>query len=145
MNTKKNNMKNRSTMNKKILGLLMVGLLGLNMYAAMPIFASSQPASPVTDMKSVNGSNYMSTGSDYSSKVYEVGSESPTSGPRRSKMDGGSGGFPSIDPENPQEADTDPDVAQHGPIGDAVLPLMLMAVAGAGFIALRRRRAVIGK
>lgn len=31
------------------------------------------------------------------------------------------------------------------PIGDAVLPLMLMAAAGAGIIALRRRRAVIGK
>ena len=33
---------------------------------------------------------------------------------------------------------TDP----NAPIGDAVLPLMLMAAAGAGIIALRRRRAL---
>ena len=31
------------------------------------------------------------------------------------------------------------------PVGDAVLPLMLMAAAGAGVIALRRRRLTAGK
>ena len=107
----------------------MVVLLGVNMYAAMPIFASSQPA-PTADMKSVNSTTYMATGSEYSSKVYEVGSESPSGAPIRKAP-------PSVDPSQQTEYDTEN--PQHGPIGDAVLPLLLFAAAAAGVITLRRR------
>lgn len=107
----------------------MVALLGLNMYAVTPIFASSQPA-PTANMKSVNGTTYMATGSDYSSKVYEVGSESPSGAPIRKAP-------PSVTVDTPTEYN--PENPKHGPIGDAVLPLLLFAAAAAGVIALRRR------
>ena len=60
-----------------------------------------------------------------------------SSGPRRAKMgdDDDIGGYIVTPGKTGSEA----------PIGDAVLPLMLMAVAGAGVIALRRRKAAVGK
>ena len=60
-------------------------------------------------------------------------------GPRRAKLDG------DPDPDDIDFGDTPVTPGQSGseaPIGDAVLPLMLMAAAGAGIIALRRRRAL---
>ncbi|MBR2166797.1 MAG: hypothetical protein IJ920_00440 [Paludibacteraceae bacterium] len=91
---------------------------------------------PAQEWKST--SPMMMSGSAYTSQVTEVGAEyaasaatttetySPNkapSGPRREKILG------------PQD-----DPANQFPIGDAVLPLTLMAVAFAGVIALRRKR-----
>ena len=82
-------------------------------------------------------SSMPSSGSNYSSQVTEVGATgvvemgtttetySPAQGPNRAKR-----GF-----------DTGGDAGQGpSPVGDAVLPLMLMALAFGGFIAFKRRK-----
>ena len=81
-------------------------------------------------MMSVNNSNLMQTGSSYSSEVYEVGSSAPSSAPIHKAP-------PTITPGQTSEEIENP---QHGPIGDAMLPLMLMAAAFGGVIYLRRRK-----
>ena len=89
---------------------------------------------PSVTFRSTSGA-YMSTGSAYSSTVHEVGSYSPAahaygSRPRKSGFNDittgdptGEGGY---DPTNPQL-----------PLGDALLPLMLMALA---YMVIRVRR-----
>ena len=89
---------------------------------------------PSVTFRSTSGA-YMSTGSAYSSTVHEVGSYSPAahaygSRPRKSGFNDittgeatGEGGY---DPNNPNL-----------PLGDAILPLMLMALA---YMVIRVRR-----
>lgn len=95
-------------------------------------------------MQSVNSQSYMTTGSALSPAVYEVGSSSPAKGPqrpgslRRESGDGpgSTGGASDYDPKTP---------TPEGPIGDAVLPLMLMALAYLGVRFFRaRKRALKG-
>ena len=79
---------------------------------------------------SVNNSSYMSVGSAYSSSVYEVGS----SGPAHHGSVHRAGGPGSVTPETP--ADVDPNNPQFSPVGDALLPLLLLAI---GYVLIRRR------
>ena len=91
-------------------------------------------------MMSVNNSNLMQTGSSYSSDVYEVGSSSPSSTPAAAPAGKGprKSGFNDI--TTGEETSEEFNNPQHGPIGDAMLPLMLMAAAFGGGIYLRRRK-----
>ena len=91
---------------------------------------------PSVTFRSTSGT-YMSSGSTYSSAVFEIGSSSPAhapagSGPRKSGFNDittgeatGEGGY---DPSNPTL-----------PLGDALIPLLLMVMAYAAFLLLRRR------
>ena len=90
--------------------------IGISVYAAE--YASSMP--PSTMMQSVNNAGYMTTGSTYTSTVYEIGSSTPTTSlPGRTICKGLPGKDDgTYDPNNPQFA----------PIGDVVLPLLLMAL-----------------
>lgn len=119
---------------KKIVVILMLSLVGIGVKAVNQTFVATQPT-PAATMQSVNGTGAMSTGSAYSSDVYEVGSQSPTSGPHRAKMDGDD--FPVLDPSKPT---TDPNNPQYGPLGDAVLPFTLLSMVAAGVVYLRRRK-----
>ena len=106
--------------------------IGISVYAVeYAPFASDWP--PSAAMQSVNNTGYMTVGSSYSSDVYAVGSYSPSSAPAAGprKAPPGTGGESGYDPNNPQFA----------PIGDAVLPLLLMALAYM-VIRVRRKRQV---
>ena len=120
---------------KKIVVILMLGLVGIGVKAVNQTFVATQPT-PAATMQSVNGTGAMSTGSAYSSTVYEVGSQSPTSGPHRAKMDGD--GFPDLNPSEKNEVD--PNTPQYGPVGDAVLPFTLLSMVAVGVVYLRRRK-----
>ena len=102
--------------------------IGISVYAVdYAPFAASVP--PSAAMQSVNNTDYMTVGSSYSSDVYAVGSYSPSHapavGPRKAPP--GTGGESTYDPNNPQ----------FSPIGDALLPLMLLALA---YMVIRVRR-----
>lgn len=116
---------------RRILSIFLCAI-GISVYAVdYAPFASS--VLPSAAMQSVNNSGYMTVGSSYSSDVYAVGSYSPSHapavGPRKAPP--GTGGESTYDPNNPQ----------FSPIGDAVLPLLLMALAYM-VIRVRRKRQV---
>ena len=107
--------------------------IGISVYAVdYAPFASSLP--PSAAMQSVNNTDFMTVGSSYSSDVYAVGSYSPSHapavGPRKAPP--GTGGESTYDPNNPQFA----------PLGNAVLPLLLMGLAFIAYIALRRKQII---
>ena len=89
-------------------------------------------------INSVNNPSYLSTGSAYSSSVSEVGADAPMNSPMRKAGGGGPG---AVDPTQP--AQNDPQNPQFSPVGDAVLPLLLMAMAFGAVVYLRRRKAVV--
>ncbi len=106
--------------------------IGISVYAVdYAPFASSLP--PSAAMQSVNNTDFMTVGSSYSSNVYAVGSYSPShapaAGPRKAPP-GGGGGTSDYDPNNPQFA----------PLGDALIPLLLMVMVYAASLLLRRRK-----
>ncbi|MBR6018158.1 MAG: hypothetical protein IK073_06015 [Paludibacteraceae bacterium] len=98
-----------------------------------PAFGDQAPSST---FRSTSGA-YMATGSAYSATVSEVGSYSPAvhhpGGIRRSWGD-----FSGI--ETGHETTETFENTQIGSLDDAVLPLLLMALAFAGYVALRRRK-----
>lgn len=115
---------------RRILSILLCAM-GLTAYAAdYTPFAATTPSAA---MQSVNA-GYLSSGSSYSSLVYEVGSYSPSAapaaGPRKAPPP--TGGESGYDPSNPQFA----------PLGNAVLPLLLMGLAFIAYIALRRKQII---
>ena len=115
--------------------MIFVWAIGIAVYASdyTPFAADMQPS---MTMQSVNTSGYMVSGSMYSPIVYEVGSASPTSSSPGSpirKAPPGVGGESGHDPNNPQFPE---------PIGDAVGPMLLMALALAGLIYLRRKQVI---
>ena len=122
---------------KKIL-VIMVFVLGIASYAAAQSF--QQAVAPTVNMQSVNNSSMMMSGSSYSSAVQEVGAYSPA-GPHKAKKDG----FNDITVgQDVNEGDGyDPNNTQIGPLGDALIPLMLCA--GAYLIIRARRRMVRSK
>lgn len=86
------------------------------------------------------------SGSAYSPKVNAVGatgvsematttSSSQNSGPRKAKKDYGDNPWGDQQIVDQSQEDVSPD-----PLGDAVLPLLLMAVAFGGYIAIRRKK-----
>jgi len=111
---------------RPILAILICSI-GISAYAID--FTTTQAIAPTATMQSVNNNVYMSSGSTYSAEVYDVGAYSPSqaAGVRKSSPGKDNSGY---DPSNPQ----------FSPLGDAVLPLMLMALALAGIVYLRRRR-----
>lgn len=115
--------------------MIFVWAIGIAVYASdyTPFAADMQPS---MTMQSVNTSGYMVSGSMYSPIVYEVGSTSPTSSssgsPIRKAPPVINGGESDYDPNNPQFA----------PIGDAVEPMLLMALTLAGLIYLRRKKVI---
>ena len=116
--------------------MIFVWAIGIAVYASdyTPFAADMQPSMTI---QSVNTSGYMVSGSMYSPNVYEVGSTSPTSSspgsPIRKAPPVITGG---------ESDDYDPDNPQFAPIGDAVEPMLLMAMALAGLIYLRRKKVV---
>ena len=101
-----------------------------------PARVDERKAMPVVTMQGAGmQSQQMMSGGAYSGTVYEPFSNATPSeasnpakapgGPRRGKIDG---------------ADNDP--SSQSPVGDAVLPLLLMAFAFGGAIYLRRRQRV---
>lgn len=114
---------------RPILAILICSI-GISAYAID--FTTTQAIAPTATMQSVNSTEYMSNGSAYSSIVYAVGSSSPSrAGVRKAPPSVGTevteGGY---DPTNPQ----------FSPLGDALIPLLLMASAFAVFTYFRRRR-----
>ena len=132
-------------MKKQIIILLLALIIPCAAFAHG--YTERQPAfgaiAPSVSFRSTSGA-YMSTGSAYSSTVHEVGSYSPAahapgSGPRKA------GGFNDIpvdndDTEDPTGDGYDPTNPQL-PLGDALLPLMLMALVYM-VIRVRRKRQV---
>ncbi|MBR4432347.1 MAG: hypothetical protein IKS76_03985 [Paludibacteraceae bacterium] len=104
---------------------------GLAVYAA-DYTACESLKPPTIAIQSVNNTEYMTTGSTYSSEVYDVGSNSPTTRSSSVRKAGGPGGGDNsgYDPNNPQFA----------PLGDAILPLLLLALAFMGLICLRKSK-----
>ena len=93
----------------------------------------AQTELPSIGMQSVNNSSVMSSGSAYTSATYEVGASGvrapvPATGPRKAPptTNGGTTNQPGI----------------ATPLADACLPLMLLAVAYAVCMSLRRRKRI---
>ena len=109
---------------------------------ALPTMAQPFGNQPVTQPTAVfqSTSAMQGSGSAYSANpilnsdgtAAYSGSSSAVSGPRRAKMDDPFGGQTIGDVVNPNEPGT--------PIGDALIPLALMALAFAGIVAWRRRK-----
>ena len=91
----------------------------------------AQTELPSIGMQSVNNSAVMSSGSAYTSATYEVGASGvrasvPANGPRKAPptTHGGTTNQPGLTT----------------PLGDALIPLLLMAMAYATYLLLRRRK-----
>ena len=117
----------------KRLLIIILYCIGVTAYAV----DYTSTSAPVVTMQSVNNAGYMTTGSTYSSAVYEVGSGSPSAAPpgrsiRRSGFDENPSGNSDYNPNNPQ----------FSPLGDAVLPLLLMALLFGVYTALRRKKKI---
>lgn len=102
-------------------------VISIGLYAA-----DFTPATaPSTTMQSVNNASYMSSGSTYSSTVYAIGATSPSDAPARG---------PRKSPPGTDTSGYNPDNPQFSPLGDALFPLLLMVMAYAISILLRRRK-----
>jgi len=110
---------------KRLLAILCCAI-GISAYALD--YTPMQATAPSATMQSVNNNAYMSSGSNYTSSVCEVGAATPSraAGPRKVAPGTDDSGH---DPSNPN----------FGPVGDALIPLLLMVVAYAAFLLLRRR------
>ena len=87
-------------------------------------FSAPMPM-PFSTMTSVCQSSYMRTGSKYTPSVHEIDASSPIAyAPGRPRKLGGPG---TIDPGT-VSGDYDPQNTQFSPIGDAVIPLLIMAL-----------------
>ena len=113
---------------KKIFAILIL-MIGIKAYAVDYTIGASQATAPSVTMQSVNNSAYLSTGSNYSSNVYDVGQSAPARAGVRKAPPGG-GGASDYDPNNPP----------FSPIGDALFPLLLFALAYGAWILTRRKK-----
>jgi len=113
--------------------VILICAFGITGYAVSQQQLATQAVAPTVNMQSVNNSSMMSSGSAYSSEVQSVGA----TGPHKAKKED----FPTI---NPGTSTTDEfNNPQYGPVGDALIPLMLCA--GAYLIIRARRRMVRSK
>ncbi len=117
---------------KRILAII-TSTLCLSLYAVEYTPLTPPMGSPSNTMQSVNNGAYMSSGSAYSTTVYEVGSYSPSAQapavtPRR-------GGLPGKDDTN-----YDPNNPQFAPLPDALLPLLLFALGYGLFFLPKKSR-----
>jgi len=99
--------------------IVILCIIGIHAYAFNYAPFSAPKQTPAARMHSVNDITYMSSGSSYSPSVYEIDmtNDQPARSIRRA---GGPGGTDNTgyDPSNPQ----------FSPIGDAVIPLLIMAL-----------------
>ena len=115
--------------------LVIMMIMGVAL-VALPTMAQQQEWQSTSTMQGA--------GSSYSSQVTAVGAVSvhemaTTTSGTSSQNNGPHKAKKTVDDE------TDPGIGNPGsPLGDALLPLMLCAVAFGGYIALRRRREVKG-
>lgn len=114
----------------KKLFLILMGVISLSAYAVdyTPVM---QANAPMNTMQSVNSNGIMSSGSAFAPSIHEIGAEAPSraaAGVRKAPP--GTGGESSYDPTNPQ----------FSPVGDALIPLLLMAMAYAVYILRRKFR-----
>ena len=104
-----------------------------------PAYISQTGAQMPTATMGSTGSAMMQSGSALPMAAVSgttMANDNAPGGPKRAKKDVGGGG-------STDDGDEDPDVpGEPMPIGDAVLPLMLMAMLFAGVIAVRKKRAV---
>ena len=111
---------------------ILICSLAINLFA-VNFTPFVEPANvPLAEMQSVNNASFMSSGSTHASTIYEVKSSTPEATGRsiRKAPPGGGGGASDYDPTNPQ----------FSPIGDAVLPLLALAILYAAFLFLHFRR-----
>ena len=113
--------------------------VGILMVCLLPLTAAAQTAEQWQSTSTMQGS-----GSSYSSQVTAVGAASvgsmattTSSGPARVSRPRRAGET-SSDPWGNNQTGGDQD--EGSPLGDAVLPLMLMALAFGGVVAFRRRK-----
>lgn len=100
--------------------IILLCLIGIQAYAVDYVPYVVNSTAPAASMQSVNNTSYMSSGSTYSSAVHTVNTESPyaaASGRGVRKAPPGTDGS-GYNPSNPQ----------FSPIGDAVIPLLIMAL-----------------
>ena len=99
--------------------IILLCLIGVQVYAFEYVMLGAQ-TNPVANMSSVNDIEYMSSGSKYSSDVDEIDTSTPDDAPvaRRARKSAPGVDDGSYNPNNPQ----------FSPIGDAVLPLIVMAL-----------------
>ena len=112
---------------------ILICSLAINLFA-VNFIPFVEPANvPLAEMQSVNNASFMSSGSTHAStiSIYEVESSTPeATGRSIRKAPPGTGGESGYDPNNPQ----------FSPIGDAVLPLLALAILYAAFLFLHFRR-----
>ena len=112
---------------------ILICSLAINLFA-VNFTPFVEPANvPLAEMQSVNNASFMSSGSTHAStiSIYEVESSTPeATGRSIRKAPPGTGGESGYDPTNPQ----------FSPIGDAVLPLLALAILYAAFLFLHFRR-----
>jgi len=120
---------------KRMLFVFLIGSLCAALHAAdFEPFAASVPA---TSMQSVNNSSYMTSGSAYSGTVYTVGASELNNAPSRpGQIRRGGPGTPT------EESTYDPNNPQFSPIGDALFPLLLFALAYGAWILTRRKKQI---
>ena len=111
--------------------IILICALGMQLYAVEYTPFAAPTMAPAAAMHSVNNTTHMASGTTYAPTVYPVGASAPSHGPRKV-------GPPSVTPETP--ADVDPANTNYGPVGDALIPLLLMGMAYAAYVFLRRRK-----
>ena len=101
---------------KRLIAIL-VCAFGAHVYAVDYIPFVQSSSVPTATMQSVNSSSFMTSGSAYSSDVYEIGSSGPMATPAIRKSAPGTDDT-GYDPSNPQ----------FSPLGNAAIPLLIMAI-----------------
>ena len=125
---------------KKRISMMIVGVALMALPATAQTFGAQQAEQPNAVFQSTSsmqgsGSTYSATPTLNSDGTASYGA-SP-SGPRRAKKD---------DPDSPFSGNVSGDTptGPGDPLGDALLPLLLMSLAFCGYLYLRRRKVVKG-
>ena len=108
--------------------------------SAVSLLAHAQTFSPAAEDNTIQSQQIMQSGSNYNSTVYEPFSNTTPS--EQSAV--GASYSPAKAPTGPRKdiiTPSNPGQKGEFPLGDAVLPLMLMAISFCGIIYLRRQKA----
>ncbi len=109
---------------------ILICSLAINLFA-VNFTPFVEPANvPLAEMQSVNNASFMSSGSTHASTIYEVKSSTPEATGRSIRKA----------PPGKDDGTHDPNNPQFAPIGDAVLPLLALAILYAAFLFLHFRR-----
>lgn len=109
---------------------ILICSLAINLFA-VNFTPFVEPANvPLAEMQSVNNASFMSSGSTHASTIYEVKSSTPEATGRSIRKA----------PPGKDDGTHDPNNPQFSPIGDAVLPLLTLAILYAAFLFLHFRR-----